>query len=693
MKHRTWPLLAGVALLAPALALITAETRVGRTLERRAYDGWFTLRGELPRSSNVVLVAIDTDSEQSLGRYPWRRTWHAELIRNLSRGGARVIAFDATFADAFPADDSILRKAIDDAGIVILGAKTGVLFQRGARGFRLEEPAGVLRGAPIGIVDIRSDGLDGVIREYPILQEYPQGVIPQLGVHAVLRYLNLPASALQSVENGWRIGDRFIPRGPGGGMLIDFSGMTGSIPSYSYASVVDDAETDIGEWDLDAFEDLAREGRFKDKVVIVGTTVPEHQDLHATPFRDAESGAGSMLMPGVEIHAQAAAAILERRHTQPVPRTIQYAWAIFLAALIVAAPSWLRGVRGGIFAVVLSAGSVALAWFLFTHQHLWLWTVAPVLAVWLAYAGSTAVLFVAEEKEKARIRGMFQQYVAVDVVNELMRRPELLALGGDERVATMLFSDVVSFSAVAEKLGPTSLVALLNEYLTAMTDIILAQGGIIDKYQGDAIMAEFGVPVPRPDHAVRACTAALQMNEELERLRIKWKHEGKPELQARIGINTGTVLVGNLGSKRIMDYTVMGDHVNLASRLEGTNKLYGTSILVSEFTWREVKDHMIGREIDRVRVVGRAEPVAIYEIVAARTEAIAPGTTELLVDFEHALGLCRARRFDEAKEAFLALAEQHPEDGPTEFYLERCGEYCAEPPPADWDGVYQLTSK
>lgn len=603
------------------------------------------------------------------------------------------MAFDATFADEFPATDTILRAAIDETGITVLGAKTSVLFQRGARGFRLEEPAGVLRGVPIGIVDIKSDALDGVIREYPILHEYPQGVVPQLGVAALMHYLKLPPPALRTVAKGWQLGDRFIPRGPGGGMLIDYVGMPGSVPTYSYASVVDDSATDIGQWDLDAFEDLNKEGRFKDKIVIVGTTIPEHQDLHPTPFRDAEGGAGSMLTPGVEIHAQAVAAILDRRHITPLSRPVQYAWAIFLALLIIGAPKWMRGVRGAAFAFVLAAGSLALSWYLFAHYSIWLWSVAPVLSAALAYAGSTAVHFVMEEQEKARIRGMFQQYVAVDVVNELMRRPELLALGGEERIATMLFSDVVHFSAVAELLGPTGLVALLNEYLTAMTDIVLEEGGIIDKYQGDALMAEFGVPVPRADHALRACYAALRMRDELVRLRTKWKHEGKPELHARIGVNTGMVLVGNLGSLRIMDYTVMGDHVNLASRLEGTNKAYGTTILTSEFTYAEVKDKIIAREIDLVRVVGRAEPVAIYEVIATAEEGVDAVFAQMLEQFGEALALCRARRFEDAQAAFTAIAAQHPEDGPTAFYVSRCVEYCAAPPPADWDGVYQITSK
>jgi adenylate cyclase len=288
---------------------------------------------------------------------------------------------------------------------------------------------------------------------------------------------------------------------------------------------------------------------------------------------------------------------------------------------------------------------------------------------------------------------MFQQYVPPAVVRELIRRPELLALGGEERVATVLFSDVRGFSEVAERMPPAGLVALLNEYLTAMTDVVVQNGGIVDKYIGDCLMAEFGVPVPLEDHAVRACRAALRMRDELRRLRGEWLGRGMPALHARTGINTGPVLVGNLGSHRMMDYTCMGDHVNLASRLEGLNKVYGTEIVVSEFTWREVQAHFVGREIDCVRVLGRGEAVHLYELMAAREDGVDAETAALMDGFALALALYRERRYGEAADAFQALVERHPQDGPAAVHLERCRGYVIHPPPAEWDGAHQLTSK
>lgn len=690
--ERRTGLLAAVVLLAPLLALGFAEARVGRTLERRVYDGWFTVRGPLPKSTAVAVVAIDLDSEHSLGRYPWSRAWHAKLLRNLARAGARVVAFDLTFADPTPADTAF-RRAIDETGIAVLGAKTDVVFRRGAEGFRLEEPVPAFRGAPMGIVDVRPDAVDGVVREYPILHAYPQRVVPQLGIEAMRRYLGLPANALKQVDGGWRLGNRFIPAAPGGGTLADYGGPAGWVPTHSYVTVVDDRGTNLGEWDLDSFDDLAASGVFRGRIVFVGSTIPEHQDLHPTPFRDYGGGDEAVLVPGVELHAQAVAALLAGLTLRMLPRTLQYAWAALLALATVLALGRLRALRGSAVAAILAAVAVAVAWVLFTREGLWLWTVAPVLSIALAWTGSTAVLVTDEAREKARIRSMFQQYVPPAVVGELIHRPELLALGGEERVATILFSDVRGFSHVAEGLAPRDLVALLNEYLTAMTDVVVAHGGIVDKYLGDALMAEFGVPVPVDDHAARACRAALRMRDALRTLREGWARRGMPELHARIGINTGQVLVGNLGSFRMMDYTCMGDHVNLASRMEGANKEYGTEILVTEFTWRAVEGHFIGREIDRVRVLGRGEPVGIYEVIAWKDEELDAATAALLAGFAEALALFRARHFAAALDAFESLAAKYPDDAPTAVWLDRCRRHAILPPPLDWDGVYQLASK
>jgi adenylate cyclase len=288
---------------------------------------------------------------------------------------------------------------------------------------------------------------------------------------------------------------------------------------------------------------------------------------------------------------------------------------------------------------------------------------------------------------------MFQQYVSPTVVDQLIRRPELVALGGEERVATVLFSDIVGFSSVSEYLSPTELVSLLNEYLTEMTDVVLQNGGIIDKYQGDSIMAEFGVPIPVEDHARRACTAALEMSRALGSLRERWAQEGKPMIRSCFGINTGPMLIGNLGSRRVMDYTVMGDHVNLASRLEGANRLYGTTVLVTEFTWRDVERHFIGREVDRIRVKGKQGAVGVYEVIATWESGFPAETRELLAAYKAALELYRSRRFDEALDAFEALGRRFPDDGPTRLLTNRCREYLLQPPPESWNGVYAMTVK
>jgi adenylate cyclase len=682
-----------VGLLAPALAIGIGVSRPGQTLERRVYDYWFVRRGQLPRPENVVLVAIDLDSEQSLGRYPWSRDWHARVIRNLARAGARVVAFDATFFDQFPQQDTALRRVIDSTGIAVLGAKSrsaGSGAQYSLEG--LEVPEGVLAGTPLGVVDNLLDPVDGVVREYGIVRDYPGGRVPQLGVVAALRYLGLPNDSVITTDDGWRIGDREIPRGIGDAMLIDYVGGKESITRYSYVLVVDDAETDIGEWDGDEFDLLYEEDRFRDKIVLVGTVIPEHQDDHPTPFSNT-GGTAAELTPGVEIHAQAIETILSGRFLRVLPQWIQYVWTFLLCLLVVAFTPRLRGLWGIAAAFLLAFVAVWASWHQFSANQVWLWAATPVLGIGLSYAGSAATLYLVEEQRAAEIRGMFSKYVDSSVVNELIKHPEMLALGGEERVISIMFSDVQDFSTISEKLTPTQLVELLNEYLTAMTDIVIKHGGIIDKYQGDCIMAEFGTPLQVPDHPARACRAALEMVAELGRLRAKWAEEGKPQLVARVGINTGRALVGNLGSRHFSDYTAMGDHVNLASRLEGANKPYGTLIMVSEYTWDDVKGEMHGRELDRIRVKGKDAPVSVYEVMGRRDEGIPPERVALIEEFERALDLYKDARFAEALAAFQAIAARHPGDGPTALYIERCQEYIDEPPPPDWGGVYTMKSK
>jgi adenylate cyclase len=544
----------------------------------------------------------------------------------------------------------------------------------------------------VGIVDNILDPVDGVVREYAIVHEYPGSRIPQLGVAAVLRYLDLPDDSLVTTTAGWRIGDREIPRGIGNAMLIDFIGGKERISRYSYASVLDDADTDLGEWDMDEFELLDEEGRFRDKIVLVGTVIPEHQDDHPTPFSNT-GGAAAELTPGVEIHAQAVQTILSGRFLRVLPNAVQFVWIFLLALLVVAFAPRVRGIWGIGATLLLVAVALWASWQQFSSSHVWLWAATPVISIGLSYAGASGTLYLVKEREAAQFRGMFSQYVDSSIVEELIRHPELVALGGEERVISVLFSDVQDFSTISERLTPTELVALLNEYLTAMTDIVRNHRGTIDKYQGDALMAEFGAPLPFPDHPQHACRAALEMVDELGRLREKWAKEGKPQLFARIGINTGRALVGNLGSRYKFDYTAMGDQVNLASRLEGANKPYGTRIMISEFTWDEVEGEMYGRELDRIRVKGKDQPVCVYELMGKRDGGVPADRADLIAAFAAALELYKAARFADALAAFRALAQRHPGDGPTALYIERCQEYVEEPPPPGWDGVYTMKTK
>ena len=257
---------------------------------------------------------------------------------------------------------------------------------------------------------------------------------------------------------------------------------------------------------------------------------------------------------------------------------------------------------------------------------------------------------------------------------------------------TAFFSDVASFSTISEQLTPEELVALLNEYLTAMCDIIAETDGTVDKFEGDAIIAFWGAPLSQPDHARLACFAAIDMQNHMVGYRDRLAREGRPALNVRMGLNTGRMLVGNMGSAQRMDYTIMGDAVNLAARLEGANKFYQTYTMISGFTYDQVADDVEARELDLIRVVGKREAVRVYELLDRRGQ-LEPEKVELLGCYNRGLELYKERRFADAIAAFREALEVSPLDGPSLTYVDRCEDYLEAPPEADWDGVYTLTSK
>jgi adenylate cyclase len=304
----------------------------------------------------------------------------------------------------------------------------------------------------------------------------------------------------------------------------------------------------------------------------------------------------------------------------------------------------------------------------------------------ISYAGS--------EKEKQFIRTAFSTYLSQDVVKEIIADPSLLQLGGTKRHMTAIFTDVRGFSTISEKLDPEALVSLLNRYLSAMSDIILAEKGTIDKYEGDAIIAFFGAPLDLPDHALRACVSAITMKKIEDGLNktIMEQNLSPTPLFTRFGINSGEMVVGNMGTENKMNYTIMGNAVNLAARLEGVNKQYGTSILASEDTVRETADRLLTRKLDRVRVVGINEPVRLYELLDTAEHAT-PEQKKLVDVFHKALDLFEKRNWKQAADGFKEAMAIRADDNPSKMYYERSAEFIKKPPNDKWDGVYNLTSK
>jgi len=316
------------------------------------------------------------------------------------------------------------------------------------------------------------------------------------------------------------------------------------------------------------------------------------------------------------------------------------------------------------------------------------------LALLLVFVILTILRFLSEAREKSYIRNAFGRYLSNDVINELIADPEKLTLGGQQRELTAIFTDVKGFSTISEQLTPSDLVVLLNTYLTEMSNIILDERGTIDKYEGDAIISFFGAPVSYTDHPAHACAAALRIKTAETRLNERFMAEGLSPgpLLTRIGVNTGEMVVGNMGTENKMDYTIMGSSVNLASRLEGVNKQYGTWILVSEATRNGCPDRFLFRKLDRVRVVGIQQPVRLYELVGDRGSPDS-AQIETIDRFHAALDLFEVKDWARAKAGLEGILKDYPEDGPAKLYLKRCDEYAKTPPSANWDGVFNLTVK
>ena len=420
----------------------------------------------------------------------------------------------------------------------------------------------------------------------------------------------------------------------------------------------------------------------RDKVVLVGATTMGIFDLRSTAFEPN--------FPGVEIHASVIENTITGAYLRRNARVFTAFEALFLIGVGVFF-SWLlnrfRLTLGLVVTLFTLLGVLVGDYFLLFQRGLLAYVVLPEIHLVVLFLGIAVYRYATEEREKGKIRQAFQFYLSKDVIASVLEDPSKLKLGGERRELTVLFSDIRGFTTISERLDPEALSNLLNEYLTPMTDLVFRHQGTLDKYMGDAVMAFFGAPMPFAEHPQAACRTALDMMEELHKLQETWKARGLPLLDIGIGLNTGLMSVGNMGSANRFDYTVMGDNVNLGSRLEGLNKQYGSHIIISEFTEAAVRAEFTCRELDSVQVKGKNEPVRIYELVHRGPRN--PPQDDWIDEYLEALAVYRAQRWDEAIERFGRLST----DPTAQMYVERCRKMKEHPPEPGWNGVYKMTSK
>lgn len=706
MKKNSIFTIAGIILLVFFLTLLLQVIPALHTLELKTIDWRFDWRGSLSvENSPIVLVTIDDQSFESLpSRWPWPRSYYAHVIRNLERAGAKVIGIDVMLDvpdKEHEESDLELAEAIKSSGKVVLSGKVEERADLGQVNTyqMLVAPAPVFLKADStwGLVSNQADP-DGINRQYLVVQYYQKKLLSSFGLQVIKKYLDLPKDVSPMEGKGFvQLGNVTIPLTVEGMMRVNYAGPAGTFPSYTFDSVIDDSTFDLGDFDLDYFdESLLPDEVFKDKIVLIGSTVAELHDNFPTPFyefTDREGKYRKKEMPGVEIHANAIWSVLNQQYFTEIHYTLSLLLILILIVvvffIVMRLPTALSIVTVAVMLILYTLSQ----FYLFSNSRLIMNMVGPILGIALSFVASNLHQYVMTKREKKMIIGAFERFVPQKVVKELLAHPEKLQLGGEERYLTVIFQDLANFTSVSEKLKPGELVKLINAYLTEMTDVILRYNGIIDKYEGDAIMAEFGTPVFYEDHAIKACYAALEMQERLSKLNLAKYTDVVNRLSCRIGINSGHMIVGNMGSKNVFDYTVMGDAVNLASRLEGANKMYKTNIMISEDTYKLVKDAVISRPLDLIRVKGRQKPVRVLEVIARRDAKIRENVKSMLPVFVNGVRYYHQRDWKKAEDCFEYCLKIVPDDGPSLLYLERVREYTENPPPEAWDGVFTMHTK
>ncbi len=677
----------------------------------------------------LVLAAIDEESLKNIGRWPWDRSIWIDVMDKLKTFGAKVVAFDVVLSEPQKACNAIspdvlmsksfsnfqsrpgnkviipysltsiydpegLKELPDDLYNFIIDTKQasdkGIVAKKILSAtFPIKE---LLKSEP-GLAHIGADeDFDGIFRHYPLVMNTDSLYFPSYSLLAYQYYTgDTPILELD-------VGGEAILKLKTGDLNLNFKGETkirwigGSttFPTVGLYQIMKAKNNDPKMKEL-----------LNGKIIFIGSTAFGAHDLRHTPVDPK--------LPGVYFHMNMVQMLLEGRFFQTQKHSLFWSWGLLIVGtLIIIIVSLFGNAILDIIFLFFFCGGIIYADTVYLLPMGYEITLFFVLfSIIGAYSWNTFFNFYLTSRDKHFLKNAFGSYISPELIDEMYKSGEPPKLGGESGVLTAYFTDIQSFSTFSEKLSATKLVELLNEYLTAMTDILLGERGTLDKYEGDAIIAFFGAPMHLPDHAYKACKVAIQMQNALLELRDKWKSEGDKwpvivqNMRMRIGINSGEIVTGNMGSRDRMNYTMMGDSVNLAARLEEAAKQYGIFSHVSQFTKDMLEENEFEmRELDTVKVVGKSEPVTTYDLLGATGETH-QDLLDLKTHFDKGLDLYKNQKWDEAIENFKkSLPYEHkryPElegkKNPSLIYIDRCNEFKKNHPPADWDGVYTLTSK
>ena len=636
-------------------ALVLAMVPAWEVVELKVFD-LFTLASPPRQSLPITIIGIDEASFVQMDkRWPWSRDVHAQLVERLTKAGAAVIAFDLLFPEkATPEEDAAFARAIQSAGNVVLAADNAYHETATSRQWMRVDPIPdfTSAGATTGLATVELDD-DSVLRQVPLAQD---------------------AFWRQTIMTMLRARPGMVPEpyvAPGA--LMRHIGPAHTFPYISYYQVLNGDPHIPPDYFANQIVLVGKDARSTSDVGTAGA----QGDLFATPFFPKTH----TLTPGVELHATLIENALMGQTIQPASMRFN---TLVISAMVLLALPWLaywHPLRSALLLVASAAAVAGLAAWQFHNANFWFWSATPIAAMLVAFMSMATASYWIEKRRASEIRGAFTKYVSSEVVDRLVAHPEELRLGGQRRELTLVFTDLAGFTSLSEKLEPEAVADVINLYLNEVTKVVMARGGTVDKFIGDAVMAFWGAPLDDAEHALHAVQAAIDMQRAMARLQPQFHAMGAGGVSMRVGLHSGPAIVGNMGSDLRFDYTALGDTVNLAARLEGANKAYGTGILLSGSTAKLVGERIALRRVDRIRVKGKNVPVDVYTPC---------DDAELCRLTDIAWSAYESQRWDDARSAWNEAGLHAPGDSLAAAMAARIDEVSSRDASAPWDGAVSL---